>query len=97
MLPFFKPRKSAGVMVSSVKMNGEKGEEHMEGEEDQGLMAASEELIRAVRQGDVEACARAWRAGFQILDSEPHEEGPHTNEEESNDYDSLNQRAAQRK
>lgn len=45
-----------------------------------GLHAASSELLRAVHAHDAAAVAMALQSAFQILDAEPHEEGPHTEE-----------------
>ncbi len=47
-----------------------------------GLRAASRDLIHAFASGDEDKVMAALRAAFQILDSEPHEEGPHLNEGE---------------
>ncbi len=41
------------------------------------LESASEDLISAVHSKDVKAVCSALRAAFQMLDMEPHEEGPH--------------------
>lgn len=49
--------------------------------DDSGLMSASADLIKAIQSDDQKAVAAALRAAFQILDSEPHEEGPHTEEQ----------------
>jgi len=73
-----------------MKRKGEMPEEEMpmdegmeEGaEEDMGLEQCAMELIDAVKGGDVQGVIGALRAAFQILDSEPHEEGEHLGEEE---------------
>lgn len=52
-------------------------------EEDMGLEEACEEIILAMRSGSKSKMASALRSAFQILDSEPHEEGEHTDEEEN--------------
>lgn len=90
-LPFLKPRAVAGVIISHRKPDGQKGDERAEGEEDQGILSAAEDLIRAIHSKDAQSVASALRAAFEICDSQPHEEGPHTNDES---YDSLNERAA---
>lgn len=41
------------------------------------LESASEDLISAVHSKDVKAVCSALRAAFQMLDMEPHSEGPH--------------------
>lgn len=88
-LPFLKPKSAAGLIISHRKPDG--GTEQMhDGEDDNGLHAAAEDMIRAFHSKDAKALAEAVRAAFQILDAEPHEEGEHTN-----DYDSQNKLAAQ--
>jgi len=54
----------------------------MEGDEDQGLMACAEDLIKAIHAKDTSATASALRAAFELCDSEPHDEGPHLNDEQ---------------
>jgi len=90
MLPFLKHKeqKMAGLIISKRKSDGAGIEEmHNEGEEDHALMECSEELMRATKAGDAKAFSAALRAAFEILDAEPHEEGPHT-------YDAQNELAA---
>lgn len=81
MLPFLKPRQVAGLIISKRKPDGSE-EKYSEDDEDHGLDACSEDLIRAVTSKDTKAVSAAIRAAFEILDSGPHEEGPHTNEDE---------------
>lgn len=49
-------------------------------EEVDSIEAAAEDMLKAFEEKDVKKLAAAVRAAFDILDSEPHEEGPHTNE-----------------
>jgi hypothetical protein len=74
MLPFLKERKIASVLVAK---RSPEGEETTMPEVDEGLMAAAEDLIRAVHSKDAHAVASALKAAFEISDSQPHEEGPH--------------------
>lgn len=83
MLPFLKPRMQTGLTVSIRKPDGGSEESHTEGEEDAGLDSCSEDLIRAMHSKDAKGVTAALKAAFEILDSMPHEEGPHTNEEDS--------------
>lgn len=85
-----KQKPQTGVIVSQRKPDGSKEEIGNEGEENHGLIACAEDLIRAISQKDPQHIALALRAAFQILESEPHEEGEHTN-----DYDDQNEKAAQ--
>ena len=52
------------------------------GDDDQALIAAAQDIMRAINMKDYKHLALALRSAFQILDSEPHDEGPHLNEEE---------------
>lgn len=73
MLPFLKKDKEASV---SIPVDIKKRDPDEESEFD-SLESASQDLIDAVHSKDAKAAAIAWRAGFDILDSEPHVEGPH--------------------
>ena len=72
MLPFLKAKEA------SVSMPAESVKRKPDEEEDmdylEGCMA---ELCEAVKSGDAKGAAAAFRAAFQILESEPHEEGEH--------------------
>lgn len=66
-LPFLKEKTQAGVVA-----------EHRESPETPaGLMAVSDELIQAIESKDAKGVAMALQNAFYLLDSEPHEEGPH--------------------
>ena len=52
--------------------------------DDDGLTTAADELIESVSRKDAQAVAAALRAAFDILESQPHEEGPH---DETDDED----------
>lgn len=84
-LPFLK-KKQAGIanqMVEYRKPDAE-GEGHHDKEpnEDEGLRACSRDIISCIQSSDEAGLAKAIRAAFEICDAAPHEEGPHTNEEE---------------
>lgn len=51
--------------------------------DDSALLSAASDLIKAVQSDDQKAAAAAIRAAFQILDSEPNEEGPDLEDETS--------------
>lgn len=51
------------------------------GKDDSAMEAAAADLLRAFEQKDVKHIALALHSAFQIYDSMPHEEGPHTNDE----------------
>jgi len=74
MLPFLK-RKQEGSMSAD--------DDHVlrkpdEGSEEYDTMhAVAEDLLKAIEAKDVPGIAAAFRAGFELADSEPHEEGEH--------------------
>lgn len=85
MLPFLKRAREAaapaGTMTiyrKSDKVDPEAGKS----EGDAGLEAAVRDLFRAFETKDEKLAVHAMKAAFQIMDAEPHEEGPHTNEDE---------------
>ena len=80
MLPFMQKRKTPMVIVEQMKTT-----EEPESDKDyqiQAVEAAAQDLITAIASKNVRAVAEALRAAFEICDSMPHEEGPHTNDEE---------------
>lgn len=91
MLPFLKPKAVAGLIITHRKPDGSKEEQHSEGNEDQGLEIAAEDLIRAIHAKDGKNVVSALKAAFEILDSMPHEEGPH---DDDNSFESQNIKAA---
>ncbi len=50
-------------------------------EDNAGMEAVAHDLISAIHSRDAKAVSEALKAAFEIADSEPHEEGPHTNED----------------
>lgn len=87
MLPFLKSKQAqqTGVIIK------ERAPDQKEESEDigaHGIEACAEEFIRAVHAKDVKAAAAALKDAFEILESQPHEEGPHT-------YDAQNEKAAE--
>ncbi len=54
----------------------EGGEAEDDGDMD-GMSAVAESLISAVQGGDAAGVASALRDAFELLEAEPHEEGPH--------------------
>lgn len=81
MLPFLRPRDGGGGSVAVIKRESDNPnkDEDMHGE---GIKAAAKDLILAVHSHDDAKVASALRAAFELLDSEPHAEGPHLNESE---------------
>lgn len=48
----------------------------------EGLKAVALDLLHAIESKDISRIAEAFKAGFELCDSSPHEEGPHINESE---------------
>lgn len=71
LLPFLSPKKLSGSIIAKTKPEGGIEEESQEGQPDQGLMSAAEDLISAVNMKDASAVASALRAAFDILDAGP--------------------------
>lgn len=74
----FKKHKEASISVAPeiVKRNPDQEQEY------DPLESAAEDLINAIQSKDTKSAADAIRAAFDILDSGPHFEGPHTNGEQ---------------
>ncbi len=87
-LPFLKPKSVAGLIISQRKPDGSKEEQHSEENENEGLEAAAEDVLRAISGKDPKHLALALQ-NFVDISSSGSESS-----EESNDYDSLNEKAA---
>lgn len=74
MLPFLRNRLEG---AASSDIESKVREPDDEGHE--SLLLICEELIHAVHAKDVRGTAEALKAAFELCDSEPHEEGSHTN------------------
>ena len=85
-LPFLRKKHSGNASLSvEYRKPDAEGEGHHDKEDndDEGLHACAQDIIECVSSGDKVGLAKALRAAFEILDSQPHEEGEHTNEPES--------------
>lgn len=76
MLPFLKRTQeaSASVPVDTVKRESD------EESEPDSLATAMEELHGALNSKDYSGAASIFRSAFELMDSEPHVEGPHIEE-----------------
>ena len=80
MLPFLKIRKNDGGIATQIRNPDEdKAEPSHDGM--QGVEVAMKELCDAMEAKDHKKMAIALKDAFEILDSMPHDEGEHTNEE----------------
>jgi len=68
MLPFLQPKKLASVIIAKRKPEGSIEPMHAEDEHDPALVAAAEDLIRAVHEKNAEAVAAALQNAFEIVD-----------------------------
>ena len=75
-LPFLKKDKEASVSaeVDTVKRKPD------EQSEVEPKHVAAQDMLSAIKSGDEKALSDALEAFFQIVDSEPHMEGPHEGE-----------------
>lgn len=94
-LPFLQNKKTiAGVIMSKRKPEG--GSEETSGTEADnydGIEECMKGFKRAFEEGDTKSMAKHFKEAFQIADSEPHNEGEHTNEED-NSFQAQNEKAA---
>jgi hypothetical protein len=72
--PFFLKDKPQTGIVSEHRSESETSDNF-------GLMAAAEELINAIKSGSAQGVAAALKSAFELMDSQPHEEGPHEGSE----------------
>ncbi len=85
MLPFLKNKKRDAGISMTYRKRDEEPNERQQDEVHPAVMAAAEDIMRAISQNDVKHLALAIQSAFQILDSMPHEEGEHTNDDEMSD------------
>lgn len=74
MLPFLKNKQMSSAIIAKTKPEGGVEDERKEDEMHPGLVAASEDLLRAVAAKDSLAVAEALQAAFEICEAYPHEE-----------------------
>lgn len=72
-----KKKPQVGVIVTTRPADESKQAEH-----EDPIEYCAEDLMKAVHANDKKGVAKALRDAFEILDAEPHQEGPHTNESE---------------
>lgn len=78
MLPFLKSKKEASASVKPETIT-RPHDESSEVEFD-SMEAVAEDILNALKHSDKKLLAEALRSAFELMDSEPHMEGPHTNE-----------------
>lgn len=81
MLPFLKKQRPvAGIVIETRKPD--EGKEPEAAGDESGLESAAHDLLMAIEAKDVKAMAAAMKAAFEIMESQPHEEGEHLESEE---------------
>ena len=76
----FDPKKMGVAIALKLKPKDDAGAE--EESEVGSLEACAQDLIVGIKQDDPKAVESALRAAFEVLESEPHEEGPPVDESE---------------
>lgn len=84
MLPFMPSKKIAQVIVNKRGKDLDQTAEVEAPSSDLSpeLKSAAEDLLAAIQGKSAIGIAQALKAAFEQLDEEPHEEGPHIEEEE---------------
>jgi hypothetical protein len=77
LIPFLKRNKEAS-MSAPVEAIERKPDEDKDETEFDGLESAMEELHTALNSKDYKLAAEIFRSAFELMESQPHTEGPHT-------------------
>lgn len=81
MLPFLvKTKKQDAGVITEHRPSDHEPEGH-----DEAMDAAAKDVLDAVSSNDIKRLSKALHAAFEIYDSMPHEEGPHTNDDDSDE------------
>lgn len=74
MLPYLRQKQegSASAPIEAIERKPDEGAAEYD-----VLESAAEDLCKAIESKDYKAAASALRAAFELLESEPHEEGSH--------------------
>jgi hypothetical protein len=83
LLPFLKKKPAAAVGVIVKTRTPDEKPEQDQDDSSAGIEACAHDLLTAIEAKDVKGIADALQAAFEIADSQPHEEGEHTNESET--------------
>jgi hypothetical protein len=73
MLPFLKPKRVAGLIISQRKPDGSNEAQHEEGDEMNEMEVCAEEILRAISSKDAKALASALQAAMDISASQPEQ------------------------
>jgi hypothetical protein len=89
LLPFLK--RKDGIATSTVLVKHREPDEQNEQDKDDPSAAheaCAKALLTAINASDIRGIAEALKDAFTLMDSEPHEEGEHT---EPHSYDAQNE------
>ena len=82
-LPFLNKKKQvSGSGIVTEYRGPDEAEEAPEPYNESDLKDCAAALMHYIQANDAEGVARALKEAFELCDSAPHEEGPHTNEGE---------------
>jgi hypothetical protein len=73
MLPFLKPQRTVSVIIAKRQPDASLETKGEEGEEDAGLMAACDDILRAIEVKDSKALATALRAANDCMEGDEGE------------------------
>lgn len=79
-LPYFKKNNEAAAVVMPVTDKVERKPDNESEDEFDSLSGAMSELHSALNAKDYKNAAKIFRSAFELMDSEPHVEGPHIKE-----------------
>lgn len=77
MLPGMDKKKEAGLIVASLGVPDVESKSD-EGDDQIAYESMAHDVIKAVKMGDAKMLSSSLQAFFEMCDSEPHMEGPHS-------------------
>jgi len=81
MLPFLSNKKSKAGYAQDMIVKDRKPDQSDDKDDPKAfLKACAQDLIDAIKSENVDKVAQVLEDTFEMLDSQPHEEGPHTEE-----------------
>jgi len=89
--PFIKKKQQTGLIIQQLRKPDPETEDQSEGES--GIRTCASDLLKAVEAKSIDGIAEALKSAFEILDSQPHVEGDHLDEDDHS-YNAQNIRAA---
>ena len=81
-LPFLRKKQTAALIIQHRKPDGQVEVSHGQDDDDAGILAAAEDLCKALESKDYHAVAAALKAAFELLEAAPHAENESEESEE---------------